>query len=273
MKKLFLLVAVVALFAACNSKKSAEDAKEFNSIIVYYSQTGTTKQLAQEFADLLGIDAVGIDVEAPYDGTYDETIKRCQEEQASDSLSPLVPMDVNLDDYETIFLGYPIWFGTYARPIMSFLKAVDLKNKIIVPFCTFGSGGLQASVDHLREALPEATIIDGYGVRQARVDESISEVEQFLIEKGYLNGEVDELEEYTQQQPVTDEEKQIFQDACGDYPMPIGEPVTAGKRTVKNGVEYLFTAVGKLPNGEPTEVRVFITCPEGKKAEFTRVER
>ncbi len=273
MKKLFLLVVVVALFAACNSKKSAEDAKEFNSIVIYYSQTGATRQLAEEFADLLGIEAVSIDVETPYDGSYDETIERCREEQKTDSLSPLKPLDVDLDNYETIFLGYPIWFGTYARPIMSFLKAVDLKNKIIVPFCTFGSGGLMASVQNLREALPEATVVDGYGVRAARIDKSITEVEQFLIEKGYLTGEVDELVEYSPQQPVTDEEKEIFQEACGNYPMPIGEPITTGKRDVKNGTEYLFVAVGKLPNGESTEIRVFITCPKGEKAEFTRVER
>ncbi len=274
MKKLLIITAIVALIVSCNTaKKDSADENEFKSVVLYYSQTGVTKQLAEEFADLLGIEAYSFDVENPYDGTYEETINRCRQEQETDSLSPIKPLDINLDDYEIIFLGYPIWFGTYARPVMSLLKDVDLKNKIIVPFCTFGSGGLGSSVAALREALPDATVIEGYGVRQARVDKSKEEVEHFLIEKGYLDGEVDELAEFSPQEPVDVVTKSVFAAACSEYPMPLGEPITYGKRDKDGGTEYMFKVIGTAPNGESVESYVFITCHEGETPEFTRVER
>ncbi len=274
MKKLLLLIAIMPLFVACNSaKKDAIDASEDKYLVLYYSQTGTTKQLAEEIADLLGTDAVAFDVENPYDGTFEETVQRLEEEQQTDSLPPIKPLDVNLDDYQVIFLGYPIWGGSYATPVASLLRDVDLTNKTIVPFCTFGSGGLGSSINRLREALPDATVVDGYGVRAARIENSAEELEQFLIERGYLDGEVDLKAEYGPQDAVGEKEKEIFDIACGEYPMPIGTPITVGSRTTDKGIDYLYTVITKTPNGEPAEALVYVTCPSDGVPEFTRVER
>ena len=67
--------------------------------------------------------------------------------------------DKNLSDYDVIFLGYPIWFGTYAMPIATLVKEQDFAGKTIVPFCTFGSGGLNTSTDALTKALPKAKVV------------------------------------------------------------------------------------------------------------------
>jgi hypothetical protein len=94
-------------------------------------------------------------------------------------------------NYDIIFLGYPIWFGTYANPIITLVKEQDFAGKTIVPFCTFGSGGLNTSSDALKKALPKATIKKGYGVRTARVNAAAKELDRFLKENGYKKGSVE----------------------------------------------------------------------------------
>ncbi|MCD8293370.1 MAG: hypothetical protein LUC23_06370 [Prevotellaceae bacterium] len=273
-KTVFLCAAAAALCVACGpAKKGGEPEPEHKYLVLYYSQTGNTEEVAEDIAELVYAEAVSFDVETPYNGTFDETIERCLAEQQADTLSPLMPLDIDLDDYDVIFLGYPVWFGTYARPVASLLKELDFSGKTIVPFCTFGSGGLSSSVNDLRAALPEATVTDGFGIRAARIDKAAAEVERFLIVNDYMDGDVEELPDYSAQQPVTEAETAIFQTACGDYPMPIGTPVSFGTRVTPEGTDYLFTVSTKNPEGQDGTATVYITCPAGGTPEFTSVER
>ncbi len=285
MKKLFLalaslaaVVAVVALVAACSSKKSAETAAATEAaqkyLILYYSQTGATQTVANAIKSSLGdaADVEVIEVEEPYSGTYQETIERCQKEKADGTVPAVKPLKANLADYDAVFLGYPIWFGTYAQPIAGLVKSVDFAGKKIVPFCTFGSGGLVESIADLKKALPQAEILDGYGVRNARIAKAADEVRQFLIDCGYVAGQKSEpLPAFYEQTAVTDADKAVFEAACGDYPMPLGTPVTASKRTVPGGTEYMFKAKGD--NGAMMTVYVTASDAEGAKPEFTMVVR
>ena len=285
MKKLFLalaslaaVVAVVALVAACSSKKNAETAAATEAAqkypILYYSQTGATQTVANAIKSSLGdaADVEVIEVEEPYSGTYQETIERCQKEKADGTVPAVKPLKANLADYDAVFLGYPIWFGTYAQPIAGLVKSVDFTGKKIVPFCTFGSGGLVESIADLKKALPQAEILDGYGVRNARIAKAADEARQFLIDCGYVAGQKSEpLPAFYEQTAVTDADKAVFEAACGDYPMPLGTPVTASKRTIPGGTEYMFKAKGN--NGAMMTVYVTASDAEGAKPEFTMVVR
>ncbi len=274
MKKLLSILAVVLAIVGCTSQNKKEEVMK-KKLVIYYSQTGATKQVAQEFAKLLDADTLGIDVQQPYNGTFEETITRCQKEKAANELPTLNDLSVNLADYDTIFLGYPIWFGTYAPPIAALVKEVDFTGKTIVPFCTFGSGGLSSSVKDLKATLPKAEILQGYGVRNARLPKAPVEVERFLIENGYLEGEVEKLAEYSEQQPVTAEEIEIFNTACGNYQFPLGTPLTAGKRMTSTCTDYRYIASSKDANGNDTEAIIFITVSNDPDIapEFTEVVR
>lgn len=273
-----MFTALLAL-VGCNSQKknAATDAapKAQKYLVVYYSQTGATQQVAQAFARLLGADTLRIEVEQPYDGTYQETIERCQKEMKNGELPALKALKADWSGYDVVFLGYPIWFGTYALPMASLVKQADFSGKKIVPFCTFGSGGLGASMKDLEQALPKAEILPGYGVRNTRLAKAPAEVERFLIENGYIEGEVEKLPEYSAQQPVTPEDVKIFDAACGDYQYPLGTPVTVGKRTTSGSTDYRFTARSKDVNGNDVEATIFVTVGKGAdaKPEFTEVVR
>ncbi len=270
MKKVLFMIALALTIAGCSQKK--ENGK---SLVVYYSQTGATKQVAYEIARLLDADTLSIDVTQPYNGTYDETIARCLKENEENTLPELNNPNLSLSQYDTIYLGYPIWFGTYAPPIAALVKEVDFSGKTIVPFCTFGSGGLNASIKDLKAALPENEIRNGYGVRNARIAKAPAEVMRFLIENGYMSGEIEALPEYSEQQVVTQEEIDIFNEACGSYKFPLGTPVTVGKRMTSTGVDFRYTALSTGPDGSATESVIFVTVENtpDAKPEFTEVVR
>ena len=266
MKKLLLSVVAMAAFTTVSAQKM---------LVLYYSETGTTKTVAQELQQQLGADIEGIECVEPYSGNFQETIQRGQREMQCGEYPALKPLTKKIADYDVIFLGYPIWFGTYANPIVTLLKEQDFAGKTIVPFCTFGSGGLNTSSEALKKALPKAKIQQGYGVRTARVAAAAKELDRFLKENGYKKGKVQKLPDYSAQKPVTADEKAIFDAACSGYQFPLGTPQTVGKRSTPDGIDYKYTVKGRGMNGEESTSIIYVTVGKAAdtKPEFTEVVR
>lgn len=283
MKKTFLSMMLVclgimacALMAACGSQKKSEEAEaapqsaQPKVLVLYYSQTGATKAVAEEIQKQLGADMEEIVVEDPYDGDFMATVLRCNEEQAEGVYPTIKPIQSNLGEYDLIFLGYPVWFGTYARPISSLLRAQSFDGMKVVTFCTFGSGGLETSTKALKDAMEGAEVTEGYGVRNARIAHASEELNRFLIEGGYKEGEIEPLPAFMEHHPVTPEEKAIFHEACDDYQFPLGTPVDVAVRETSTSTDYEFTAnTGK----DKTTVVVTVSKAEGSKPEFTKAVR
>lgn len=266
MKKILLSVAAMAAVTTVSAQKV---------LVLFYSETGTTKAVAQEIQQQLGADIETIEAVEPYTGNFQETIQRGQREMQTGQLPALKPLTKKIADYDVIFLGYPIWFGTYAMPIATLVKEQNFAGKTIVPFCTFGSGGLNTSTDNLKKALPQANIVKGYGLRTARVSAAKKELDRFLKENGYKEGAVEPLPEYSAQQPVTDAERALFDAACSSYQFPLGTPVTVGKRQTSDSTDYKFTATSRGFNGEESTSIIYVTVVKapGAKPEFTEVVR
>lgn len=266
--KRYLLIAAMFAFAltACGPKKS-----DTKSLVLYYSQTGATEKVALELQTMLGADIEAIGLENPYTGTYMETVQRAGQERESGELPDLLPLKSDLSKYDVIYLGYPIWYGTYAVPVMSLVKDYDFAGKKIVTFCTFGSGGMEPAINDLKKALPEAEIADnGFGIRNARINSVSEELYRFMVENKYVEGSVEALPEYSEMQPVTDEEINIFNQACSDYQFPLGAPVSFGKRVTSEGVDYIYDVDSK---GAKATIYVTVSNAENAKPEFTRVVR
>jgi len=269
-----LAAAAVALAAvSCGSKKEAP-----KMLVLYYSQTSNTRAVAQQIADAIGADMEEIIACEPYDGDFRATIDRCLKEREEGVIPEIEPLKADIAQYDVIFLGYPVWFGTYAPPVAAWLNQVDLSGKKVVPFCTFGSGGLFSSAKDLAEKQPGAEVMPGYGVRAARMEAMPAEVDQFLKANGYLEGEFVVLDEFPESHPVSDEEAAIFDAAVGDYPMMHAKAQAIASRNVPGGVEYRFTAIDLpregMPDAPPAgELTVFVLALDGKAPEFTQVVR
>ena len=267
MKKLLLSLAMTAFVTTGFAQKK---------LVLYYSETGTTKTVAEELQKQLSADIESIEAIEPYSGDFQETMQRGQKEMQSGQMPALKPLKAKLADYDVIFLGYPIWFGTYANPIATLVKEQDFAGKTIVPFCTFGSGGLNTSAEALKKALPKAKVVTGYGVRQARVKSAAKELDRFLKENGYKQGAVKKLPDYSAQQPVTEAEKAIFDAACSSYQFPLGTPETFGKRTTDDSIDYEFKVKSQGFGGggaSTSTIYVTVSKEEGAKPEFTEVVR
>lgn len=134
------------------------------SLVVYFSATGNTKALAETIAETADADISEIVPKVPYtseDLNYNSDC-RANSEQQDDSARPeFEPMSANIDEYDTIFIGYPIWWGTMPKIINTFLETYDLSGKTIMPFCTSGGSGIETSVSAIRSICPNADVKDG----------------------------------------------------------------------------------------------------------------
>lgn len=135
-----------------SSQAQAEDTGSgSNVLVVYYSATGNTAEVAQYIADSTGGDLFEIQPVEPYtddDLNWTDDNSRVSQEHADESLRDveLVADTVdNWDQYDTVFIGYPIWWGIAAWPVDGFVEANDFSGKTVIPFCTSSSSGLGES--------------------------------------------------------------------------------------------------------------------------------
>ena len=272
--KLLSIIATATMMLTAVSCGQKKDAKV---LVLYYSQTSNTEQVANEIASRLNADKEAIVAVNPYDGDFHATIERCMLEREQGVLPEIQPVAANLDDYDVIFLGYPVWFGTFAPPVITWLNSVDLSGKTIVPFCTFGSGGLDSSTRDLAAKQPNANILPGYGVRAARLAAMPKEIDQFLKANGFLEGEYTVLPEFPEQHEVSDDESAVFDAAVDGYPMLHAKATKVAVRAIPDGTEYLFTAVDLPREGASEmpahELQVYVTVANGEAPVFTQVIR
>ena len=267
----------MTLALACNRSQAPK------ILVLYYSQTGTTEKVAQAIQTSLGADIEAIVPVESYGTDYQATIARGGKELREGILPEIQPLKADITAYDIIFIGYPIWFGTYAQPIATVLATQNFAGKKVVPFCTFGSGGLDSSVKNMQEKIPDAEILPGYGVRAARIDAVPAEIDRFLKAGGFIQGETVKLEEFPAPKPVTEEESAIFDAAVGDYPMMHAKAEEVASRSVPGGTEYLFTARDlprEMPGGQAPKdlppagtMKVYVLVADGQAPVFTQVVR
>ena len=272
--KLMLILATVTLVAvSCGPKKETQ-----KTLVLYYSQTGNTKAVAQEIASRLNADMEEIVPVNPYDPDFKATIDRCMKDREEGIVTEIKPVAADIAKYDLIFIGYPVWFGTYAPPIATYLSQVNLSGKKVVPFCTFGSGGLESSLKDFSQQQPEAKIVASYGLRAARLKAMPKEIDQFLKAGGFLKGEYTRLDDFSEQHPVSEEEEAVFVAATDGYPMLHAKATTVATRAIPDGTEYLFAAEDLPREDKPDmppagEMKVYVTVANGEAPVFTKVVR
>ena len=120
---------------------------------------GNTGQLARMIQDAIGGDLFPILVAEPYSSDFTECVNRVREELTATSYPALKTNINNIDDYDIVFLGYPVWANTCPMAIFSFIEKNDLSGKTILIFSAFGSGSMEKSVNDIAAALPDSSIL------------------------------------------------------------------------------------------------------------------
>ena len=145
--------------------ENPEQPQKSKILVAYFSCTGTTKAVAEKIAELTGGDLYEIVPSDPYtaaDLNYNNNNCRANREMNDPSARPAIAGNgIDLSAYDTVIIGYPIWWGTMPRIINTFLDTYDLSGKTVLPFCTSGGSGVSKSVSDIRSAEPGATVKDG----------------------------------------------------------------------------------------------------------------
>jgi flavodoxin len=148
------------------------------NLIVYYSrkgenywagdiknlEKGNTERVAEFVQEAVGGDLFEIETVKEYAADYYECIEDAKAELQADARPEVREYIDNMDDYDTIFLGYPNWWGTCPMCVFTFLEHYDLAGKRIVPFCTNEGSGLGGSVGDLKRSYPAATVVEGLSI-------------------------------------------------------------------------------------------------------------
>ncbi len=157
-------------------------------LVVYFSHGGNTQKLAKEISDQVGGDFRRIEPVNAYpegDELYDYT----EQEQADDARPEIQDLNIDMSKYDTVFIGYPIWWYTYPQVILTFFDNYDLTGKTIVPFVTHGGSGMSGTEDDMREYLSDkdVTVLDGLAVSRNDIEEDQSQtVTNWLEELGFI---------------------------------------------------------------------------------------
>ena len=126
---------------------------EQNTLVAYFSATGNTKKIAEYIVAYTGADSYDITPAIPYtaeDLNYSNSSCRANQEQNDASCRPEISGSVeNMDNYDVVYIGYPIWWGEEPRIIDTFLESYDFSDKIVIPFCTSGSSSIAASENRI----------------------------------------------------------------------------------------------------------------------------
>lgn len=158
---------VAASSAAASSEATSTVTTTGKTLVVYFSATGTTEGVAQTIADTVGADLFEVVPSDPYtsdDLNWTNNDSRVSREHNDEGLRAvaLECTDVDgWDDYDTVFIGYPIWWGIAAWPMNGFVSANDFSGKNVVPFCTSLSSGIGQSGELLAELADAGTWLDG----------------------------------------------------------------------------------------------------------------
>ncbi len=149
----------------------SEQENEERVAVVFFSGTGNTKEVANLIAKEANADIFEIipeDIYTSDDLNYNDDNCRANREMNDDSARPAISNDLSVaSEYDVIYLGYPIWWGTAPRIIQTFIESYDLSGATIYTFCTSGGSGIENSISELQKLYTDVNIIDGKRLNDA----------------------------------------------------------------------------------------------------------
>ena len=181
-----LIAGAGVVFALTNNQEVKENANmNTKTLVAYFSATGTTKRVAENLTKAAGADLYEIKPLKPYTSAdlnwHDSNSRSSVEMNNPKSRPEIVEDNFSVDNYDTIYLGFPIWWGTAPKVVHTFLEKYDFSGKKIIIFATSGSSGLGNTADNLKSSVSTSTkIIEGKVLNgNPSVDELKQWVEKF----------------------------------------------------------------------------------------------
>ena len=197
---LAMIVAGLLMTISCSGNSATKEKevmeKKAKVLIVFFSHTGenysvgnikvgNTKLVADEIQKVTGGDEFEIVADKNYDIPYYALTKLAKEESEKGEKPSFKGGIKNIDDYDTVFIGGPIWWGTYPRVMFTFFDKYDLNGKTIIPFSTHEGSGLGSVVEDLKNIYPNATFKEAFSIYGHETRKDLSKVDKWLKTLNY----------------------------------------------------------------------------------------
>lgn len=153
-------------------------------LIAYFSWGGTTQRMAQEIVRQTGADLFRIEPVVPYPTEYTPCTEVALEEKNNNARPAIVGTVENWADYDTVFIGCPVWWWTTPMIICTFAESYDFKGKTVIPFCTYASTYRDETLARIVELTPDAAHLTGEGLTSGRINEQ--NISSWLKEIGII---------------------------------------------------------------------------------------
>ena len=164
MKIAIFLLAALSLSFAVAASAQAQSGKKV--LVAYFSHTQTTEKVAREIHKRVGGDIFKIETIHTYPTEHRDTLDFAKKERESNARPVLKAKVENMDSYDVIFLGYPIWWYTLPQSLFTFLESYDLSGKIIIPFVTHGGSRMSGTEEVIRKIQPNAELREGLAIHR-----------------------------------------------------------------------------------------------------------
>ena len=145
-------------------------------------EKGNTELMDENIVEMTGGDLFKIEPTQDYPVSYDEATEIAQEEQRNDARPQIQGNIEDFGEYDTIFIGYPIWYGDMPQIMYTFLESYDFSGKTVIPFNTHEGSGNSGTYNTIKSKLESANVLDGLAIRgsEAREDSSKTTIEEWL---------------------------------------------------------------------------------------------
>lgn len=157
-------------------------------LVAYFSASGVTKKAAQRLAKVAGTDLFEIRPAIPYTSAdlnwMDKKSRSSVEMNDSTSRPEIAEQVTNMSDYDTVFIGFPIWWYGMPMVMYSFFDEYDFSGKTIIPFCTSGGSAFSDAISEIKNMEPDATVLDGLHIGGSSVNDAESRVNEWVSELG-----------------------------------------------------------------------------------------
>lgn len=194
-KSFALFIAGLLISVSCSRNGATKEKevmeKKAKVLIVFFShagenynvgniKVGNTKLVADEIQKVTGGDEFEIVADKNYDLPYNDLVNVAKEETEKGEKPSFKGEVKNIDDYDTVFIGGPIWWGTYPRVMFTFFDKYDLNGKTIIPFSTHEGSGLGSVVEDLKTLYPNATFKEAFSIYGTETRKDLSKVDKWL---------------------------------------------------------------------------------------------
>lgn len=162
----------------------SSQAAEAKGLVVYFSWSGNTELVATEIQKQTGADIFALTPETPYTEDYNAVLDVAQEEQKNNARPAISAEIENFADYDTIYVGFPIWWADMPMLLYTFFDSYELSGKTIAPFCTSGGSGFSNTIAAMEALEPQAVITEGLHIGTSGASDSGAAVTDWLNKIG-----------------------------------------------------------------------------------------